>query len=88
MPVSVRSRRTKYINAVARKLCWLPKEMAEDRGYESHLHALVDSLYVRKAGATHDDYESLTEEIAARTGLPLAIEAIYRYVVFMPVAAI
>jgi DNA polymerase-2 len=71
------------INAVARETLLVAKEMAEDRGYEV-LHALVDSLYVRKAGATRADYESLTEEIAARTGLPLAIEAIYRYVVFMP----
>jgi DNA polymerase II len=71
------------INAVARETLLVAKEMAEDRGYEV-LHALVDSLYVRKAGATREDYDSLTEEIAERTGLPLAIEAIYRYVVFLP----
>ncbi len=71
------------INAVARETLLVAKELAEDRGYEI-LHALVDSLYVRKPGATRDDFESLTEEIAARTGLPLAIEAVYRYVVFLP----
>jgi DNA polymerase-2 len=71
------------INAVARETLLVAKEMAEDRGYEI-LHALVDSLYVRKAGATRGDFEALTEEIAARTGLPLAIEAVYRYVVFLP----
>ncbi len=71
------------INAVARETLLVAKEMAEDRGYEI-LHALVDSLYVRKAGATRADYEALTAEIAARTQLPLAIEAIYRYVVFLP----
>ena len=71
------------INAVARETLLLAKELAEDRGYEV-LHALVDSLYVRKPGATRGDYDALTEEIAARTGLPLAIEAIYRYVVFLP----
>ena len=61
----------------------MAKEIAEDRGYEI-LHALVDSLYVQKAGATREDYESLNAEIEARTELPLAIEAIYRYVVFLP----
>jgi DNA polymerase-2 len=71
------------INAVARETLLVAKEMAEDRGYEI-LHALVDSLYVRKAGATRGDYEALTAEIAARTQLPLAIEAMYRYVVFLP----
>jgi DNA polymerase-2 len=71
------------INAVARETLLVAKEMAEDRGYEI-LHALVDSLYVRKAGATRGEYEALTEEIAARTQLPLTIEAIYRYIVFLP----
>ncbi len=71
------------INAVARETLLVAKEIAEDRGYEI-LHALVDSLYVQKAGATRGDYEALNAEIAARTQLPLAIEAIYRYVVFLP----
>jgi DNA polymerase II len=71
------------INAVARETLLVAKEMAEDRGYEI-LHALVDSLYVRKAGATRGEYEALAAEIAARTQLPLAIEAVYRYIVFLP----
>ncbi len=71
------------INAVARETLLVAKEMAEERGYEI-LHALVDSLYVRKARAARADYEALAEEIAARTQLPLAIEAVYRYVVFLP----
>jgi DNA polymerase-2 len=71
------------INAVARETLLVAKEMAEARGYEV-LHALVDSLYVRKAGAAHGDYEALAAEIEARTELPLALEAVYRYVVFLP----
>jgi DNA polymerase-2 len=71
------------INTVARETLLVAKEIAEDRGYEI-LHALVDSLYVRKTGATREDYEALNAEIAARTQLPLAIEALYRYVVFLP----
>ena len=71
------------INAVARETLLVAKELAEDRGYKI-LHALVDSLYLQKTGATRDDYQALTAEIAARTGLPLAIEALYRYVVFLP----
>jgi DNA polymerase-2 len=71
------------INAVARETLLLAKEAAEDRGYEV-LHALVDSLYVYKHGASRGDYESLAQEIERLTRLPLAIEAIYRYVVFLP----
>ena len=83
------------INAVARETLLAAKEMAEDRGFEV-LHALVDSLYVHRSaragrpaqagepGATRADFEALAAEIAARTRLPLDIEALYRYVVFLP----
>lgn len=71
------------INAVARETLLLAKEIAESRGFEL-IHALVDSLYVRKERASRADYERLACEIEGRTGLPLAIEAIYRYVVFLP----
>jgi len=71
------------INAVARETLLAAKEIAEKRGYQL-LHALVDSLYVWKPEATPEDYEELAGAIEERTRLPLAIEAIYRYVVFLP----
>lgn len=71
------------INAIAREKLLVAVEMAEARGYRI-LHALVDSLYVQKPGATRDDYERLAQEIAAGTGLPLALDALYRFVVFLP----
>jgi len=71
------------INAVARETLLVAKEIAENRGFEL-LHALVDSLYVWRAGATREDYEQLAREMEEATRLPLAIEAVYRYVVFLP----
>ena len=71
------------INAYARETLLVAKELAESRGFEL-LHALVDSLYVRKDGATREDYQALTQEIGRRTQLPIAIEAVYRYVAFLP----
>jgi len=44
----------------------------------------VNSLYVWKEGATREDYERLSQQIEDRTRLPLAIESVYRYVVFLP----
>lgn len=70
------------INAVAREMLLVTKEIAESRGYDL-LHALVDSLYVWKQGATHEDYERLARDIEEQTRLPLAIESVYRYVVFL-----
>ena len=71
------------INAVARETLLVAKEMAESRGFEL-VHAIVDSLYVWKDGACRADYERLTQDIEERTRLPLAIEAVYRYVLFLP----
>jgi DNA polymerase-2 len=71
------------INAVARETLLVAKEIAEADGFEL-IHALVDSLYVCKEGATREDYERLSQQIENRTRLPLAIESIYRYVVFLP----
>jgi DNA polymerase elongation subunit (family B) len=71
------------INAVARETLLVAKEIAESRGCEL-LHALVDSLYICKPNATPEVYEDLAREIEERTKLPLAVEAIYRYVVFLP----
>ena len=71
------------INAVARETLLVAKEIAENDGFQL-IHALVDSLYVWKEGATHEDFERLANEIETRTRLPLAIESVYRYVVFLP----
>ena len=83
------------INALAREKLLVAKEAAERRGFRV-LHALVDSLYVCRGDAarrpyglpppqaTRADYELLAREIERLTGLPLALEAVYRYVVFLP----
>src|SRR2546427_12902392 len=61
------------INAVARETLLVAKETAENRGFDV-LHALVDSLYVRKTGAARADYEALAREIERLTRLPIAVE--------------
>ena len=71
------------INAVARETLLVAKEIAESRGFDL-VHAIVDSVYVWREGATHEDFEQLAKEIEERTHLPLAIESVYRYVVFLP----
>jgi DNA polymerase-2 len=71
------------INALARETLLLAKEIAEQRGFRV-LYAVVDSLYVQREGATAESYEALGREIEQRTKLPLALENVYRYVVFLP----
>lgn len=71
------------INALAREKLLVAKETVEEHGFRV-LHALVDSLYVQREDAAREDYETLARNIERLTGLPMALEAVYRYVVFLP----
>ena len=61
----------------------MAKELAENQGYEV-LHALVDSLWLWKTEAMESDYQALSQQIAVATGLPMAVEGIYRWIIFVP----
>ena len=71
------------INAIGREQLLVAKETAEQQGFRV-LHAIVDSIYVQAQGATRKDYEQLALDIAERTDLPISLEALYRYIVFLP----
>jgi DNA polymerase II len=60
------------------------KEAAEDLGF-TVLHLYVDGLWVCRSQHTSSaDLQPLMEEILARTGLPIALEGIYKWVAFLP----
>lgn len=72
------------VTAYGREALLRAKEAAEDLGY-SVLHLYVDGLWVSKPGAAKvADFQPLLEEIIARTGLPIALDGIYRWVAFLP----
>jgi DNA polymerase elongation subunit (family B) len=48
------------------------------------VHGIVDSLWVKKRGATQQDFEELCAEVKYRIGLPIAFEGVYRWVAFLP----
>ncbi|MGB3716096.1 MAG: DNA polymerase domain-containing protein [Candidatus Promineifilaceae bacterium] len=71
------------VTAYGREALLRAKEAAEDMGY-TVLHMYVDGLWVRhpelkKAG----DFQPLLDEITLRTGLPIALDGIYRWVAFL-----
>jgi DNA polymerase II len=71
------------VTAYGRETLLRAKEAAEDQGY-TVLHMYVDGLWVHKPGcATAADLRPLLDEILARTGLPVALEGIYRWVAFL-----
>ncbi len=59
------------------------KETAESAGF-SFLHGLTDAVWVEREGATEDDYRRLGEAITEATGMPIALEGVYRWIAFLP----
>jgi DNA polymerase elongation subunit (family B) len=56
---------------------------AEHRGF-TVIHGIVDSLWLKKDGATVQDYSELCGEISAEIGVPLNFEGRYKWIVFLP----
>jgi DNA polymerase-2 len=71
------------VTAYSREVLLQAKETAEAGGYRM-LHAIVDALWLHKPGATRADYEELARAITARTGLPIVLEGVYRWIGFLP----
>ena len=59
------------------------KTLAESYGYEV-LHALTDSLWIRKAGMTEADLQMLCARITMATKIEMTLEGIYRWIEFLP----
>jgi len=72
------------VTAGGREALMRAKEAAEDEGFEV-LHLFVDALWVQKAGCcAPQHFQGLLEEITRRTGLPIALDGVYRWVAFLP----
>jgi DNA polymerase II len=72
------------VTAYGREALLQAKEAAEDLG-GAVLHLYVDGLWVKQPGAsTVNDFQPLLDEISERTGLPIALDGIYRWVAFLP----
>jgi DNA polymerase-2 len=72
------------VTAYGREALLRAKEAAEDLGF-TVLHLYVDGLWVKQAGVKEPaDFEPLLEAIAERTGLPIALDGVYRWVAFLP----
>lgn len=71
------------VTAYGREALLRAKEAAEEMGFEV-LQLYVDGLWVQHPQKTHpEDINPLLLEIQERTGLPIALDGIYRWVVFV-----
>jgi DNA polymerase I len=66
-----------------RKVLLDAARIAEGRGFEV-IHGIVDSLWVRKGGATKGDYLELKTETESKTGFAMSFEGVYKWVAFLP----
>jgi DNA polymerase-2 len=72
------------VTAYGREALLRAKEAAEDLGFEV-LHMYVDGLWIQKENLRKpDDFQELLEIITERTGLPIALDGVYKWVVFLP----
>jgi DNA polymerase-2 len=72
------------VTAYGRETLLRAKETAEDLGLEV-LHLYVDGMWVKAFGKERpEDFQQLLDGVAARAGLPIALDGVYRWVVFLP----
>lgn len=69
------------VNAFSRDAILTAKEIAEQQGYHL-LHAIIDCLWLKKEGATEEDYERLCRDIAKQVGIDISLEGIYNWILF------
>jgi len=72
------------VTAYGREALLRAKEAAEDLGF-TVLHMYVDGLWVKREGAGQaSDFKPLLDEIVTRTGLPITLEGVYKWLAFLP----
>jgi len=69
--------------AFARDVLLKTVRMAEERGFEI-VHGIVDSLWLKKEGASPREYVELCEAVSREIGVQLNVEGRYRWIVFLP----
>lgn len=71
------------VTAFGRESLLQAKEICEEEGFEL-LHAITDSLWIRKKGFREEEVLELCREISEATGVTMSLEGIYRWVAFLP----
>jgi DNA polymerase-2 len=69
------------VNAFSREILLTAKEIAEAHGYKL-LHAIVDCMWLNKAGSTIEDYRRLCRVITQHIGIDISLEGIYQWILF------
>lgn len=73
------------VTAFGREKLLTAKEAAEERGYDL-AHGITDSIFIHKRGSrlVEDELRDLCGEIESRTRIPMDIDGVYTWLVFLP----
>lgn len=72
------------VTSISRELLLQAKETAEEMGF-TILHMYIDCLFVQKEDCQKPaDFAPLLAAIEQQTGIPIALEGVYRWVAFLP----
>jgi DNA polymerase-2 len=71
------------VTAFGRESLLQAKEICEVEGFEL-LHAITDSLWIRKKGFKEKEVLELCQKISEATGITMSLEGIYRWMAFLP----
>lgn len=71
------------VTAFGRDKLLRAKALAEARGYRV-LHALTDSLWLKREAMNEAELLALCEEITQATQVEMSLEGIYRWIIFLP----
>ncbi|MEM3618422.1 MAG: DNA polymerase domain-containing protein [Candidatus Bathyarchaeia archaeon] len=69
--------------AFARNVLLKTARLAEEHGFEV-VHGIVDSLWIKKPGATPREVADFCQEVEKLVNVPLNVEGKYRWIVFLP----
>jgi len=71
------------VTAFGRESLLQAKEICEEQGFEL-LHAITDSLWIRKKRFREEEVLELCQRISKATGITMSLEGIYRWMAFLP----
>ena len=71
------------VTAFGRESLLQAKEICEEEGFEL-LHAITDSLWIRKKGFREEEILEFCQKISEATGITMSLEGIYRWMAFLP----
>ena len=74
------------INRLSREILIKTKDIVQGLGFEL-LYADTDSVFLKKSGATFEDFVSVKDILARETGLPITLETCYKFLVLLPLEA-